>query len=1354
MSNVTLANKVKHTKWYNQLQVSTKTQKVSACCQGHTGNGPHPCGVGVGVPDDGLARPKSNYLSNVTLANRVKHTKLHNQSQVSTKTQKVSACCQGHTGNGPHPCGVGVGVPDDGLARPKSNYLSNVTLANRVKHTKLFKQSQVSTKTQKVSACCLGHTGNGPHPRGVGVGVPDDGLACPKSNYLSNVTLVNQVKHTKQYKQSQVSTKTQKVSACCQGHTGNGPHPRGVGVGVPDDGLARPKLNYLSNVTMENKVKSAKYTQENIVKVSRSLSLITAQSRSRSQPGHSPVMGLSSSGHSPVTALVTLSISNVTTVSHLSQASTVQQVTHSHSISRKRRNKLIKQKNGNGKNSLVISHWNLGSKKWSNKQNQIQALVDQCKPDLLFISEANLDEMTPLHESLISGYNITKPKTITRNGTSRLILLSIENLDFELREDLMDDIFSSIWIKITRQETKEHQYLNQDNDWSLQPLEQNKRWSNFFRQVETARISETCHIIGDVNLDYQKWDLPDFAHLQMITETKDTLEAGGFFQLIKEVTRSWPGQSDSLIDHFWTNNPQKIIQVSNMVRAVGDHNVISATIRLKGSDTRRLDTRRRSYKTFDPVIYRQKLNMIDWSQIYSISDVNLANDFLETNVAEILDELCPYKTIQYRKECKSWLSSETKDKMLDRDKMREIARITKNPDSWKLYRSLRNEVNRKVNSDRKSHYDDLYKLHLKNNDVGGTYRTAKNQVGMTKNTSPTSYLHEGSKITDPQKMADLQMQTFTDKTKKLISELPPPTIDPCQSLSDSLHSWGNKKDLRENFNFKSISNIDTLKIIKDLSNSTSSANDRIDSISLKHGAETLHVPLTHVINCSIKSSTFATRWKIGKLLPLHKGKGLNPQDPKSFRPISLLPVIGKVVERALQTQILDFMEKSGQFNPNHHSYRKHHSTTTAMLQLSDAIFSGCDAKNITTLITLDQSAAFDVLSHDTLLRKLKLYNFSDTALTWIKSYLNFRSQYVTVGTRNSKFHNVTNGVPQGSVLGPIFYVLYVNELPNLLNDNDCNDSVHSKDDIDANLFSDNCLKCGQLPTYADDSTVVITTPNRYQAQERISVIIDRVKQFLAANSLSLNIGKTEIVEIMVRQKRVKLTGLPPQLTVIKPDGILKVITAKEHCRLLGANINRDGTWCHQLELGEKPLLKSLRSTLGVLTHISRNLPIKSRLILANGLFISKLLYLLPMWGGLMNRDCRKIQRLLNKCARMVLGRNRKTRTRKLMQECNWLYFTELVSYHSVIQLYKIINSNKPVNLCNKFSITPESRILITPGRLNIARNSFKWRSVHTWNELPSHVIECTKLSGFKKALRRHIIEDRAEITPRRPPELD
>ena len=106
---------------------------------------------------------------------------------------------------------------------------------------------------------------------------------------------------------------------------------------------------------------------------------------------------------------------------------------------------------------------------------------------------------------------------------------------------------------------------------------------------------------------------------------------------------------------------------------------------------------------------------------------------------------------------------------------------------------------------------------------------------------------------------------------------------------------------------------------------------------------------------------------------------------------------------------------------------------------------------------------------------------------------------------------------------------------------------------------------------------------------------------------------------------------------------------------------------------------------------------------------------------------------MNKCARMVLGSNRRTRTRTLMVGCNWLYFNELVIYHSAIQMYKIVKFNTPVNLRNKLTVTPDGKVSTIPGRLKISRKSFRWRTVDIWNELPDYIIETTKLSSFQES---------------------
>ena len=145
---------------------------------------------------------------------------------------------------------------------------------------------------------------------------------------------------------------------------------------------------------------------------------------------------------------------------------------------------------------------------------------------------------------------------------------------------------------------------------------------------------------------------------------------------------------------------------------------------MNGGDSKRLEIRKRSYKHFDPVEYRTRLAQEDWEQIYTLNDTDLVNDYLETRLVKIMDELCPYKAIQHRKQHKPWITQNTKALMMERDRIREMARVTGEQDIWNQYRKIRNSVNANIDKDRKSHYKKMYELHETNKDVAATYKTA------------------------------------------------------------------------------------------------------------------------------------------------------------------------------------------------------------------------------------------------------------------------------------------------------------------------------------------------------------------------------------------------------------------------------------------------------------------------------------------------------------------------------------------------------------------------------------------------------------------------------------------------------
>ena len=199
-------------------------------------------------------------------------------------------------------------------------------------------------------------------------------------------------------------------------------------------------------------------------------------------------------------------------------------------------------------------------------------------------------------------------------------------------------------------------------------------------------------------------------------------------------------------------------------------------------------------------------------------------------------------------------------------------------------------------------------------------------------------------------------------------------IDPVSYLREAITRWGQKANERELFNFRDISLSETVDLIKCFGNSSSFGDDEIDVVTLKVVAPYIYIPLNHIINLSQTGSCFVNKWCIGRLVPLFKGNKLDRNKTLSYRPISLLPLVAKITEWAAQIQILKFMESFQQLNYNNNAYRKYYNTTAAVMQILDALYEVAILNTIANIITVDESAAFDCISHKILNEKLGLYN--------------------------------------------------------------------------------------------------------------------------------------------------------------------------------------------------------------------------------------------------------------------------------------------------------------------------------------------------------------------------------------------
>ncbi len=693
--------------------------------------------------------------------------------------------------------------------------------------------------------------------------------------------------------------------------------------------------------------------------------------------------------------------------------------------------------------------------------------------DIVGITETSEQKNTSFISNVsMNGYRLYH--TPTRSSKGGCCIYVKEDFDVFERVDLKveNNHFQSVWTEIKNQSSKNiivgcfYRSPNKKHD----VVEFLCHLDSILRKV--SKENKEIYLCGDFNIDLLKVDKGSY-----FLDFYNVLNTYGLLPSIIHPSRVVEGQCPSLIDNIFTNNMKDEMCSGNTYLTLSEHFSQFASVKRSKIDLKYIVMYGNDFSNFSESSFQDDVSIQKWNN--TSNDCNeLTGDFL-WRLDGCVTRHAPLKKLN-RKEIKRklnpWISKEILKLLKIRDRL--FKRKKREPDNSTVvdaYKKMRNKVSRELRKSKDAYYKKYFESH--SNDIKKTWEGIRKVINTGK---PIGYgiaqLNIKGKIIDnPKDIAESANNFFVNVGPETEKKIPKAgNITPTKFLRNRNVA---------NLIIAHISEDEILKIINSLPlKGTGPAS--IPLRLLKLVANVIVIPLCRIINVSFSSGVFPDALKIAKVLALHKGGPTD--DLNNYRPISLLSVFDKIIEKIMHKKVYDFLDEHDILFINQFGFRKKSSTILALLDITERIRESLDNGKYGCGVFIDLKKAFDTVNHEILLLKLEHYGIRDNILNWFQSYLHGRKQYVFYNGVSSDILDISCGVPQGSVLGPLLFLLYINDLPN----------------ISSKL---------QFFLFADDTNLYYESDDLVELEKTMNSELKKLSLWLNVNRLALNVGKTNFI---------------------------------------------------------------------------------------------------------------------------------------------------------------------------------------------------------------------------------------------------